>query len=65
MTFVVLLGMVGDEPIWVRIDLVFLRTGLRIGASAIKCGSGDQSILNVGVSCSRTGIAERYRDFLY
>ena len=34
------------------------------GASAIKCGSGRQNILNVGVSCSRTGPAERYRDFL-
>ena len=36
-----------------------------IGASAIKCGSGRQSHLNVGVSCSRTGAAKRSHDFLY
>jgi len=35
------------------------------GASAIKCGSGRQSHLNVGVSCSRTGAAERSHDFPY
>jgi len=48
-----------------RLDPPEIHCGWFRGASAIKCGSGRQSRLNVGVSCSRTGAAERSHDFLY